>query len=243
MKCFNADFHIHTCLSPCADLTMTPNNIGEALSRFGIDWISVTDHNSVRNVRTCMRVMEKYGIKTIPGIEVQTSEDVHVLGYFPTCEAAELFGENIEDRLPKIDYDPEKNGYQLVVDEEDKFTGMVELPFGFSISLSLEETMDLIEKHGGIPVYAHIDRSLGVVEQLGFIPPFPESTVCEIYKLSKLKSYSSTIGKRAVISSSDAHNIDSFSNSKMIICCKERTFEEFRLALKKIDGREVRLCL
>ena len=45
---FKADLHIHTVLSPCGDLEMSPTAIVDrALSR-GLDMIAISDHNTTR---------------------------------------------------------------------------------------------------------------------------------------------------------------------------------------------------
>ncbi len=241
MQCFKADFHIHTCLSPCADLTMTPNQIVQKLIENHIDWAAVTDHNTTRNLAVFERVYKRHGVSFLPGIEIQTVEDVHMLGYFPSVEQACKVGEIVEESLPDHESDPEVDGYQLMVSETDDFTEMCLKPYSFPTSLTLEACISLIERNDGIAVYAHVDKAMSIIYQLGFIPPDP-FIPCEIYMPSKLGQYTSQLMGRTLLSSSDAHNLDSFSEAKMMIKCRNRTFEEFRKAVLKIDGREVILC-
>ncbi len=86
-----ADLHIHTCLSPCGDLDMSPRKIVQTAMEKGLDMIAITDHNSTRNVRTCVEIGKKSGLFVIPGCEVNTQEEVHCLCYFPDLEAMEEF--------------------------------------------------------------------------------------------------------------------------------------------------------
>jgi len=242
MQCYRADFHIHSCLSPCADITMTPNQVVKKLVEHHIDWAALTDHNTTRNLRPFERVFKSAGVAFLPGIETQTVEDIHVLGYFPDIEVAQKAGKEVEEALPAIQIDPEKNGYQLTVDEQDEFQDMILKPYGFPTTLTLDQTVALIRKFKGIPVYAHVDKAMSVIVQLGLIPPEPHDMACELYMPSKYPVYETQLSSRTVFSSSDSHNLDSFSEAKMMVKCKSRTFDELEKAIKKIDGREVMLC-
>ena len=242
MQCYRADFHIHSCLSPCADITMTPHQVVEKLLENHIDWAALTDHNTTRNLAPFERVFKAAGVAFLPGIEIQTAEDIHVLGYFPDIKTAQKAGERVEEALPDIEIDPEKNGYQLTLDEQDQFQDMVLKPYGFPTALTLDETVNLIEQFQGFAVYAHVERAMGVIVQLGLIPQTPPNMPCELYMPSKYQAYVSQLASRVVFSSSDSHNLDSFSEAKMMVKCKNRTFEELKQAIKKAHGREVMLC-
>lgn len=242
MQCFKADFHIHSCLSPCADITMTPNQVARRLVENHIDWAALTDHNSTRNLDVFERVFRRAGIAFLPGMEVQTLEDVHVLAFFKDVDTALEVGNEIEKNLPNIEIDPEKAGYQLLVDIDDEFTDMLLKPFGFPTRLPLERLLGIVDRAGGLAVYAHIDKAMGVIEQLGFIPEQPSDMACELYMPSKYPQYERQISNRTVLSSSDSHNLDSLRTAKMVIRCESRTFSELVKAIRKEDGREVILC-
>ena len=221
---------------------MTPNQVVKKLVEKHIDWAALTDHNTTRNLKSFESVFKAAGVTFLPGIEIQTVEDIHVLGYFPDVEAAQRAGKEVEEALPAIQIDPEKNGYQLTVNEKDEFQDMVLKPFGFPTTLTLDQTVTLIRKFKGIPVYAHVERAMGVIVQLGLIPQKPHDMACELYMPSKYQEYASQLSSRTVFSSSDSHNLDSFSEAKMMVKCKSRSFDELEKAIKKIDGREVMLC-
>jgi len=235
MKRFYCDFHIHTCLSPCADITMVPNVVGEKLQEVGIDWVAITDHNSVRNVRVFKKVLRKFGVEVIPGIEIQTIEEVHVLGYFPDIEHAERFGDFIYSYLPDFEIDEEHFGYQLVVNENDEFVDREIKNLSMSVNLTLEETVKALKKFDAIAVYAHVDRAFGVLYQLGVFPENVEVDAVEIRNLKNVKFEHFY----PILVSSDAHNLDSIVKPRMIFEVNKRNYEEFVKALKNEDGRRV----
>jgi len=119
MNLYKADLHVHTCLSPCGDLDMSPRNIIQAAIQKGLDMIAITDHNSTRNVKTCLEIAEKENIFVIPGCEINTQEEVHCLAYFPDLEAISEFQKYLDRKLPEIENDPDLFGYQVAVDEDD----------------------------------------------------------------------------------------------------------------------------
>ncbi|MGC9213392.1 MAG: PHP domain-containing protein [Athalassotoga sp.] len=219
------DFHVHTCLSPCADITMVPNEMAKRFSYHGIEWIGITDHNTCGNVKVFERVFSKYGITVLPGIEVQSVEEVHVLGYFESVETAEEFSKVIYSHLPDIKNDPERFGYQLFVDEEDHFTGTEEKILASSTDLHLDELFKLIKAFKGLFVYAHVERTFGVLKQLGFIPDNPPYDALETIR--KIKS------DKAILKSSDAHTLDQIGTSVVKVGVNHRTFEEFKRALER----------
>ncbi len=223
---FKGDFHVHTCLSPCADVTMVPNEMAKRFVRCGVDWVGITDHNSCGNVRVFENVFSRYGIKILPGIEIQSVEEVHVLGYFSSVEVAEEFSKVIHLHLPETKNDPEVFGYQLLVDEEDHFIGMEEKMLSGSVNLNLKEIFELIKKFRGLFVYAHVDRAFGVLNQLGFIPKVPAYDAIEYF--GKAENLECTIFK-----SSDAHYLHQINSPKVEIEASKRDFKEFRMAIER----------
>lgn len=222
---FKGDFHVHTCLSPCADITMVPNEMAKKFAYYGIDWVGITDHNTCGNVRVSEKVFSKYGIKVLAGIEVQSIEEVHVLAYFRSVDIAEQFSDIIANHLPKTRNDPEHFGYQLFVDEEDHFIGMEDKFLSASTDLNLDELFKFVKQFDGIFVYAHVDRTFGVLKQLGFIPEYPSYDAVEaIGRMENIKP---------ILKSSDAHFLDQIGSAKVEIEAKKRGFEEFRMALKR----------
>ncbi|ONN27198.1 phosphotransferase [Thermosipho affectus] len=225
MKC---DLHIHTCLSPCADITMVP---GEVLKR-APDVVAICDHNIGGNVKSFRDVFQRCGKLVVPGIEVQTIEDVHILGYFFDILSLETFSLIVKKHLPKVNYDPERFGYQLYVNEKDEFTGVEETPLGFPTDLSLEKVISLILKFEGIPVYAHIGRKFGILYQLGVFPRLSVN-ICEVTNKEELD-----IARKngfVAISSSDAHFLEQIGERYSIIDCEIKTVKSVLLSI--VEGK------
>ncbi len=81
--------HNHTVLSPCAELEMTPAKIMARAAAEGIEIVGITDHNSAANLRAAEYQAERFGIRLLPGVEITTSEDIHLLGFFAEAGAAD----------------------------------------------------------------------------------------------------------------------------------------------------------
>ncbi len=220
---FTGDFHVHTCLSPCADLTMVPNALAMRFEKTRVEWVAITDHNSCGNVEVFDKVMRDHGIRVLPGIEVQTVEEVHVLVYLRSIGTAEKFSEEIRMHLPKAENDPERFGYQLFVDENDNFLGMEDAMLSASTNLTLEELWLMVKRYEGLFVYAHVDRKFGVMKQLGFIPTFPA--------FDAIESVGNVYADCAILKSSDAHFLSQIEGPKVKIKANSRTFDEFKNAL------------
>jgi len=154
-----ADLHIHSCLSPCADITMVPGVVRKRLAN--LECIAISDHNSCGNVLAFNRAIDERTL--IPALEVTSSEEVHVLAYFGTFRDAAIFNSKINEYLPKLPYNPELMGYQMYVNSQDRFLGS-------ALLLNLPQLIELIIKYKGIPAYAHIERRFGVLFQLGLFP-------------------------------------------------------------------------
>lgn len=165
------DLHIHSCLSPCGDDDMTPNNIVNMARLAGLDFIALTDHNSCKNCPAFIQAAQRAGIKAAAGMELCTAEECHVVCLFPKLESAMEFDAYVESRLPKIKNDPDIYGTQTVMDSDDKITGYYPVLLANAASIGLEETAELVRKYGGAAFPSHIDRpSFSVTANLGTVP-------------------------------------------------------------------------
>jgi hypothetical protein len=174
------DLHIHSALSPCADDDMTPCNIANMAYLKGLDAIALTDHNAGDNLVAVAQAAEGK-VLFIPGMEVQTAEEVHLLAYFRALPAALAFSGEIKTHLPGLPNRPGLFGRQWIMDAGDNITGEREDMLLTSIGLSFDETVALVRAHGGAAVPAHVDRdSFGVLTQLGFIPRHLGLTAIEV---------------------------------------------------------------
>ena len=120
------DLHMHSCLSPCGDNDMTVNNIVNMAALKGLDVIALTDHNSSKNCPALMKVAREAGIRAIPGMEINTSEEIHAVCLFPTLEKAMAFDDYVFSTLPPVKNRPEIYGDQILVNENDELQGTVD---------------------------------------------------------------------------------------------------------------------
>ncbi len=216
------DFHIHSCLSPCGDYDMTPNNIVNMAALLGLNAISVSDHNSVGNVKACIEVAKEVGITVIPGMEVETEEEVHILTLYPGIDAAEAAEKEVQKKLPKIKNRPEIFGEQIFMDKEDNITGYEEKLLISPCAMSMKYLFDVVKSVGGIYIPAHVDRhSYSVLTNLGFIPDDIDIKNIEISRMTQdvdafllarkeLKNYN-------IYRNSDAHYLQDMREAEVFL--------------------------
>ncbi|QBG46365.1 PHP domain-containing protein [Verrucomicrobia bacterium S94] len=168
---YRADFHIHSCLSPCASLEMSPAAIVKAANAAGLNALALTDHNCTFNLPAFGAVCDRLGMECLYGMEVTSVEEVHILCLFDRLEVAMKMGALVYESLPDIPNRPEKFGDQPIIDEEEGILGFAEKflisASGFDVSTLVNEVHAL----GGLVIPAHIDRLVyGIIAQLGFLP-------------------------------------------------------------------------
>lgn len=201
-----ADLHIHSCLSPCAEDVMTPNNIVNMafIKRLGV--IAVTDHNSAKNLPAVAKVAKTRGIVLLPGLEVQSREEVHLLCYFETVEAAMEFGDEIYAFLPDTPNRVDIFGKQQIMDENDEQIGTEPKLLIQSLGLSIEQVVQRVNGYGGLVVPAHINKNANsILYCLGFIPRGLNFPVLEISRTAAIPSIDLSMYR--VVYTSDAHDI------------------------------------
>lgn len=199
------DFHIHSALSPCGDNDMTPNNLINMSIIKGLDAVALTDHNACENVRAAAAVAGDK-IIFIPGMEVETSEEVHIVTLFPTADAAEEMQRILTDSSPYIPNRPEIFGNQYIMDENDEICGEIERMLVTASGLDIYTVVAAAKDLGGIAYPAHIDReSYSVLSNLGFIPPDLDISAVEITEKSRAALEGEYSNRYNIITSSDAH--------------------------------------
>lgn len=229
-----ADLHIHSCLSPCGDELMTPNNIVNMALLKGLDVIAVTDHNTCGNLPAVCAVAAQNGLTVIPGMEMETEEEVHTLAYFPTLEDAMAFSQEVYSYLPPVKNNPDFFGRQLYLDEDDEIIKEEPRLLLSALTISIEEGFALVKKHNGVAVPAHIDRpSHGIIPLLGFINPHLGVTCVEVSPLGLSQGFAQYDPRLKTISSSDAHELGSILEPTREIELDERSPEGFIRFLKK----------
>lgn len=209
MNRYYYDFHIHSCLSPCADNDMTPNNIAGMCVLAGLQIAALTDHNSTRNCPAFWAAAKRQGLIPIAGMELTTAEDIHVVCLFETLESAMQFGACVEERRIRIPNRTDIFGDQIVTDEEDEPIGIEEDLLPNATTISLEEVAPLVAEFGGVCFPAHIDREAnGIVSTLGTFPEDTEFRVVELHDAANRESYQSkypALADKLLVCGSDAH--------------------------------------
>ena len=231
------DLHIHSCLSPCADDDMTPWNLVGMARVKGLDVIALTDHNTARNTPEAMAAGEAYGVQVIPGMEITSREEVHILGYFSSVAEALAAGEAVYAHLPQVLNQPALFGNQIIIGADDSPSGTLEKLLINATDLSVEEVCALVRALGGVPVPAHINRGAnGMIGALGLMPFLPEYPVVEVYPGVPCPAYA-TKG-RFVIHSSDAHRLEDIQERIFSLDTHPTARDVMRL-LRALDGRQI----
>lgn len=206
------DLHIHSCLSPCGDNDSTPFNIAGMGKLNGLDMMALTDHNTCRNCPAFFEAAKAYGVLPVPGMELTTAEDIHVICLFPTLKTALDFDRAVDARRIRIENRPRIFGRQILWSREDEAAGEEPDLLINATSISLDEAAALAEQYGGVSYPAHIDRqSNGIIAALGTMPPTPHYGCVEFRDRENIPLYREKYGlsdKRVVISS-DAHDLSS----------------------------------
>lgn len=203
------DLHIHTCLSPCASLEMSPAEIVRRAVAAGLDGIAVTDHQSARNTPAVAECARRAGLACLYGLEVCTAEEVHSLALFDTVEQALEMTEWVYAALPKRVNDPDTFGDQPVVTWDDDIVELEWRILAMGCRRSLAEAADQCHALGGVFVAAHVDRrTFSVFSQLGDLPPGVLFDAVEFSRTADESVWLPKVAGHAVTRSSDAHHLD-----------------------------------
>ena len=208
MNRYYYDLHNHSCLSPCGDNDNTPNNIAGMAYICGLNIVALTDHNTAKNCPAFFAAAEKYGIIPIAGMELTTSEDIHVVCLFEELRSALDFDRYLQSRRVLIKNREEIFGEQLILDSEDNIIAKEENLLPNATTISLDEAPSLVEKYGGVCYPAHIDRDAnGIIAILGTLPPTPNFKCVEINSVDKISEYRDkyNLSGKMIVVSSDAH--------------------------------------
>ena len=212
------DLHLHSCLSPCGDMDMTPNNITGMAKLLGLDVIALTDHNTCLNCEATIKAGKKNGVLVIPGMELTTSEDIHAVCLFPTLECALDWSEYVDAHRIKVKNKAEIYGRQVIMNELDEETGEIEhllLPASF---ISIMDAYKKAREFGGICYPAHIDRdSLSILSVLGEIDPYCGFVTAELAdrsRLAALRQQHQILDTLNIVTSSDAHYLENMREAE-----------------------------
>lgn len=239
---YRADLHIHSCLSPCGDWEMSPKKIVQQSITRGLDIIALCDHNSIENAAAAMQEGKRRGLAVLPGMEICSREEVHLLAIFDRISDAESMQALVYDHLPGINQS-EIFGHQVVADAEDMVVCENEHLLIGATGLGLHELVRQTHNRGGLSITSHIDRqAYSIIGQLGFIPDDLDIDAVEISARTDRKTAASTyagLDRFELIASSDAHYLKDIGQASTVFRLAEPTLAEIRLALRNEGGRKI----
>ena len=240
LRTYRADLHVHTCLSPCGDLEMSPHKIANQAKIKELDILGICDHNSAENTPALMKAAEKFDIRVLPGLEVTSQEEVHILALFDKVEPALALQDIVYAHLPG-ENDERAFGMQVIVNHRGDVLGFNKRLLIGASTLTLEEVVATIHSLNGLAVASHIDREgFSLIGQLGFIPDHLELDALEI---SPRMSFSEAQAKFAphlpIISSSDAHFLNEIGIGTTTFLLQAGTRDEIKMAFLNAGGRKI----
>jgi len=242
LKVFNCDLHVHTCLSPCAELDMHPMALVQKAIEAKLDMIAICDHNSSANVPYVIKAAQTSKLKILPGMEITTSEEVHLLAIFDSLSNLVLLQNIIDQHLTGVN-DEKLFGVQAIVNEIGEVEGINNQLLIGATDLSLDTLIGYIHQFDGLAIASHIDReSFSVLSQLGFIDDNADFDALEItprtgFDQARIKY--PELSKYSFIISSDSHFIKNIGSAFTRMFLYEPTFSELKMAFKKQNGRYV----
>lgn len=233
---YSYDFHIHSCLSPCADDDMTPANIAGMAYIKGLDIVALTDHNTCKNCPAFFKACNEYNVTAIAGMELTTAEDIHLVCLFENLENALRFSDYVYEHIPNFKNNPKIFGNQIVMDENDVELSREEKLLITATDIDVHSAVDLVYEYGGIVYPAHIDRrSNGIIAILGDIPFDAGFTALEFNDYSNITEYEekySLVGSLKHLCSSDAHSLGKINEPENFIELTDKTSENLIRCLK-----------
>jgi len=242
MRFFLADLHLHTVLSACAEVEMLPELIVEQAQGLGLNIIAVTDHNSAENVAAVVNAAAGTGITVLPGMELQTREEAHLVCLFDTLEQVARWQEEVYAHLPPLKNDESAFGMQVVLDADGEIAGTNERLLLASTSFSVEQVVQRVHELSGLCIPAHVDRpAYSIIANLGFIPPDLEIEGVEISSLvgpKEARERFPQLERYSLIANGDAHRLSEMSK-RTTLKMAEPTVAEIALALAGAGDRGV----
>ena len=243
-KWYKADLHIHSVLSPCADLLMGPKNIIKRAQEVGLDIIAITDHNSAENVEAMTIAAQGTGITVLPGMEITSSEEAHFICLFPSLDNMQAFQIIVNDALQPGKNDPDFFGPQYIVNEKNEVMGENTRLLILATTLTMKQIFSIVDSFQGLIYPAHVDRKgYSLLNQLGFVPHDVKIPAMEISwqgSMEKLKAQFPEVVNYPFITASDAHEASQIGRALTHFFIEEPTLQEIRMAIFRENGREMR---
>ena len=237
MKEFRVDLHIHTVLSPCGSLEMSPDAIIDKAKEKKIDVVGIADHNSTKQCEVIKHLGKEKGVEVLCGTEINTKEEVHALVFFDNIEKLNEFQVYLDEHLPVVKNKPELFGDQVWVDKDNNLLGEEERLLIVGLDVSLDEVAKEVEAMEGLFIPAHIDRPrFSVTSQLGFLSPDIPVSGVEVSSRVEMEQFEKKhpwIKNYPVITSSDAHMLDQIGSSYTTMLLQVPSFCEIKKGIKR----------
>ena len=243
LRRYRADLHIHSCLSPCGDLTNYPRRIVGRAVEAGLDIIAISDHNTAENAAAVLQVAEGTGLTVLPGMELTSSEEVHILGVFKSMDDLRPVQDEVFRNLPEI---PAKKTFvqnQVIVNKDDEVMGFSPRCLLAATLLDVYQIVTLVHHFGGLAIASHIDKgAFSIISQLGFIPSDLELDALEISPFMTITEARTAFPLNAsipLVRFSDAHRPEDIGRISTDFLLTAPSFEEIRKALRSKNRRRV----
>lgn len=241
LKTYRAELHIHTVLSPCAGVEMIPPLIVRSALSHGVNLIAITDHNASENVTAVIKAAKGENLHVLPGMELQTQEDVHVICLFDSLDQLGQFQILVDQNLPDIKNNAEYFGEQFIVDHTGEFVTRKEQLLITATRLSFEKAFRAVDELGGLFIPAHVNRQVfGLFYHLGFIPPDLDINALEISRhisAEEARLEYPQLTHFPLIQSGDVHHLDDFLGINQF-AVEKPTIAEIKTAFKGENGRQ-----
>jgi PHP family Zn ribbon phosphoesterase len=242
IRAFRCDLHVHTCLSPCADLDMYPTALVRRAVEEGLDLIAICDHNASENVPYVIRAAAGTDLTVLPGMEVTSLEEVHVIALFENMNPLLALQQIVYDHLPGTN-DEQRFGCQAIVNEFDEVEGFNERLLIGATGLPLDGLIHQVHELAGVTIASHIDReSFSVISQLGFVDPrigFDALEISRTTGVAAARRRYPDLEHYPFLISSDAHRIDQIGKGFSEICLARPALSELKLAFAGLEGRRI----
>jgi PHP family Zn ribbon phosphoesterase len=244
VRSYLAELHIHTVVSPCAGIEMIPPLIVQEAVERGINLIAITDHNSTANVQAVQKAARNYDLTVMPGMELQTREEVHLLCLFDTVAQMEAWQALVDTHMPPLENNIEFFGEQFVVDETGEFIRRETQLLLTSANLPLQKAVAEVTKLDGLAVPAHVNRqAYSLIANLGFVPPdlpFPALEISRHITPTEARQKFPQLKNYPLIQNGDVHYLADFLGVNRFNMAAP-TVAEIKLALSDQDGRSLTL--
>ncbi len=235
---FRADLHVHTVLSPCASRDMLPKQIVESAFEHEINLIAITDHNASQNAEAVIQVAEEEGLLVLPGMELETIEEIHALCLFDTLEQLRSLQAVVDQYLPDQMNNEEVFGPQFIVDRDGNTLSTEKRMLLAPVQISIQKASQIVNNLGGLFIPAHINReAYGLLPRLGGVPIDMDVEILEISRhadKATLISHFPELVNYHLIKNGDVHYLEDFLGES-VFAAEDSTLSAIRQGLISIS--------